>query len=186
MKRFVSILLALLLCLALVGCGSSAPSGHEAESNVPPRPKDSSFEFWIADSVELADFDGHDQIGGWFGAWEFLGTGYHAVTDEDGMNASRPDIYVTYVITAYPDYSSGALAVTKIAITDPAVTVYGLTVESPLEEWDAVFREMGYEIRDPFNTETLHLAEKDGFTFAYGDGMIRISAEVTNEQGIMF
>ncbi|MBQ2062090.1 MAG: hypothetical protein II458_05370 [Oscillospiraceae bacterium] len=172
MKKLLSLLFVLLICLSLAGCGKN--------SSTPLRPKDSSLEFWIADSVKLEDFSGHDEIAGWFGAFEYLGTGYRAVTDEDGMNASRPDIYVTYIITAYPDYSSGTLAVTGIEITDPAVTVYGLTVKSSPEEWDAVLREMGFEIRRS------GLAEKDGFRFSYSGGEIRISAEVTNKQGIVF
>lgn len=172
MKKLLSLLFVLLICLSLAGCGKN--------SSTPPRPKDSSLEFWIADSVKLEDFSGHDEVSGMFGGVQYLGTGYHAVCDEDGMNPSRPDACVLYTVTAYPDYSSGTLAVTGIEITDPAVTVYGLTVKSSPEEWDAVLREMGFEIRRN------GLAEKDGFRFSYGGGEIRISAEVTNKQGIVF
>ena len=178
MKKLFSILAALVICLSLVGCG--------AKSDAPPRPKDSQLEFWIAENVELEDFSGHDEIAGWFGAWEYLGTGYHAVRDENGMNASRPEIFVTYVITAYPDYSSPGLAVTQIVITDPAVKLYGMTVQSSLEEWDAVMREMGYEIRSPGSSGTRHVAEKGGFRFSYEKGMVHVSAEVTNKQGVIF
>lgn len=178
MKRLVSILLALLLCLGLSGCGD--------KSSVPPRPKDKAFEFWITEGVELEDFSGHDEVAGLFGGFQYLGKGYHAVFDENGMNASPPDIYVLYTITAYPDYSSGTLAVTTIEITDPAVTLYGLTVSSSLDEWDAVMREMGYEVSEVGSAGLYHSAKKGGFSFFYGDGSISISAEVTNREGIIF
>lgn len=185
MKRVLSALLVLLLCLGLTGCGSTAPAGEAETPYVPPRPEDGALEFWIADSVDGVDWSGHDPVPGWFGAWEYLGKGYHTVKDEAGRMDVRPDIYVTYVITRYPDYSSPGSAVTQIEITDPAVTLYGLTVNSPLEAWDAVMREMGYEITSSANG-VAHWAEKDGFHFAYGGGIIRIRADVANEQGIIF
>ena len=172
MKKILSLLFVLLICLSLAGCGG--------KSGVPPRPEDSPLEFWIADNVDGVDWSGHDEVGGWFGAWEYLGKGYHTVKDEAGAMDMRPDIYVSYIITAYPDYSSDTLAVTEIRITDPAVTVYGLTAASSAEEWSAVLRDMGYTIQRP------GLAEKDSFRFFYGYGELRIRAEVTNEQGIVF
>lgn len=197
MKKILSLLLVLLLCLGMAGCGNVAPAGqdndpaappqaHGVASGAPARPEDGTLEFWIAESVEWSDFNGHDEIADHFGAREFLGTGYRAVTDENGWNASRPDVFVSYIITNYPDYSSEGLAVSTIWITDPDVTVYGLTVDSSLEEWDAVMREMGYAVRVDGSNGQYHRAKKDGFSFFYGDGSICINAEVTNEQGIVF
>ena len=196
MKKLFSLLLALLICLGLAACGNAAPAGQDKDTAAPPqahdvapgapaRPEDGTLEFWITENVDGVDWSGHDEVSGWFGAWEYLGKGYHTVKDEAGEMDVRPDIYVTYVITRYPDYSSDTSAVTEIRITDPTVTLYGLSVNSSLEEWDTVMREMGYEITSSSNG-VAHWAEKDGFHFAYGGGMIRIRAEVTNEQGIVF
>ena len=177
MKRVLSALFVLLLCVGLFGCGQ--------KSNAPPRPRDSTLEFWITEDVGNVDFSDHDE-GGMFGGHMYLGKGYHTYRLEDGQGPMLPDIYVAYIVTAYPDYSSGGQFVTRIWITDPAVTVYGLTVDSSLEEWDAVMREMGYKVSSPEGSRVYHRAEKDGFSFFYGDGSLTISAEVTNKQGIVF
>ena len=39
----------------------------------PPRPKNTTLEFWICDDVSSVDWNGHDEITGWMGAREFLG-----------------------------------------------------------------------------------------------------------------
>lgn len=187
MKKVVSLLLALLLCLGLAGCGSGAVA-HKTVSGAPPWPEDSPLEFWITENVEDVDFSDYDE-GAMFGGHMYLGKGYHTYRMEDGQGPMLPDIYVAYIVTRYPDYSSPGSAVVEIRITDPAVKLYGLTVDSSLEEWDAVMGEMGYDIRDPGapgNSGIRHWAEKDGFLFSYGGGEISIRAEVTNKQRIIF
>ena len=46
----------------------------------PPRPKNTTLEFWICDDVSSVDWNGHDEITGWMGAREFLGKDYHMST----------------------------------------------------------------------------------------------------------
>ena len=186
MKRRIFALLILILCFGLLGCGSTAsPPAHEGVPGAPPWPEDCPLEFWITENVEGVDWSGHDELAV-FGTQEYLGAGYRAITDENGYNPYAPDVSVTYTVTPYPDYSSGGQFVTRIWITDPTVSVYGLTVESPLEEWDAVMKEMGYMVNTLADSSTSHRADKDGFSFFYGGGYICISAEVANEQGIVF
>lgn len=157
-----------------------------------PRPDDTSLEFWITENVENVDFSQHNEIYGWMGAREFYGKGYSSAKDEDG-NDVRPEHYVTYLITAYPDYADGGQYVTRIDITDPSVSVYGLTVNSTIEEYDAVFRKMGYVISvEERGVNTVFTATRAGITFELcirSDGSSRsltIKAEVTNRQGIVF
>ena len=90
-------------------------------------PKNTSLEFWITEDVKDRDWTGHDEIYGWMGAREFLGSGYKKNEDPTGSN-QHPEHYVSYVITAWPDYADGGEFVTDITITDPAVTVYCLDV----------------------------------------------------------
>ena len=56
----------------------------------PPRPKNTTLEFWICDDVSSVDWNGHDEITGWMGAREFLGKGYlemsRNVQSEDTQN----------------------------------------------------------------------------------------------------
>ena len=157
-------------------------------------PKDTTLEFWITENVKDQDWTGHDKIYGWMGAREFLGSAYKKNEDADGLD-QRPEHYVSYVITAWPDYADGGQFVTDIIVTDPAVKVYGLTIASTFEEFDAVFEPLGYELSWSEGAIQTRVATKDGVTFrltrAVDDNpnvvpQIRISAEVTNREGIVF
>jgi len=157
-------------------------------------PKNTSLEFWITEDVKDRDWTGHDEIYGWMGAREFLGSGYKKNEDPTGSN-QHPEHYVSYVITAWPDYADGGEFVTDITVTDPDVTVYGLTIESTYEEFDAVFEPLGYELSWSDGAIETRVATKNGITFrltrAVDDNpnvvpMFRISAEVTNHEGIVY
>ena len=157
-------------------------------------PKNTSLEFWITEDVKGRDWTGHDEIYGWMGAREFLGSGYKKNEDPTGSN-QHPEHYVSYVITAWPDYADGGEFVTDITVTDPDVTVYGLTIESTYEEFDAVFEPLGYELSWSDGAIETRVATKNGITFrltrAVEDNpnvvpIFRISAEVTNREGIVY
>lgn len=157
-------------------------------------PKNTSLEFWITEDVKDRDWTGHDEIYGWMGAREFLGSGYKKNEDPIGSN-QHPEHYVSYVITAWPDYADGGEFVTDITVTDPAVTVYGLTIASTYEEFDAVFEQLGYELSWSEGAIETRVATKDGITFrltrAVEDNpdvvpVFSITAEVTNREGIVF
>ena len=157
-------------------------------------PKNTSLEFWITEDVKDRDWTGHDEIYGWMGAREFLGSGYKKNEDPTGSN-QHPEHYVSYVITAWPDYADGGEFVTDITVTDPDVTVYGLTIESTYEEFDTVFEPLGYELSWSDGAIETRVAIKNGITFrltrAVDDNpnvvpMFRISAEVTNREGIVY
>ena len=157
-------------------------------------PKNTSLEIWITEDVKDQDWTGHDEIYGWMGAREFLGSGYKKNEDPTGAN-QHPDHYVSYVITAWPDYADGGEFVTDITVTDPDVTVYGLTIESTYEEFDAVFESLGYELSWSDGAIETRVAIKNGITFrltrAVDDNpnvvpMFRISAEVTNREEIVY
>lgn len=63
----------------------------------PPRPKNTTLEFWICDDVSSVDWNGHDEITGWMGAREFLGKDYHMSTQ-----GGKPNVRVSYLLTAWP------------------------------------------------------------------------------------
>ena len=174
--------------------GVDGPSNVTVTPSVGEMPENTSLEFWITEDVKDRDWTGHDEIYGWMGAREFLGSGYKKNEDPTGSN-QHPEHYVSYVITAWPDYADGGEFVTDITVTDPAVMVYGLTIESTYEEFDAVFEQLGYELSWSEGAIKTRVATKDGITFrltrAVEDNsdvvpQIRISAEVTNREGIVF
>ena len=149
---------------------------------IPPRPEDTTLEFWICDDGSRVDWREYDEIGGWFGAREFLGKDYRA-----GEQGERPPVRVSYLLTAWPDYADGGNYITTIEVTDPAVSVYGLTVESGPAEFERVMTSMGYKVE--WVTDSLQRAVRDGFIFSIYRGNapeLHISAEVGNREEIVF
>jgi hypothetical protein len=116
------------------------------------------------------------------GGWEYYGKGYVPTLDADGMQID-PEHCVVYTVTNYPDYSSASLCVTRITITDPAVKVYGLSLSSSFEEIKNTMTAEGFTVTE---SATAVRAEKDNVRFTFTKDEIMISAEVTNNLGIVF
>lgn len=154
------------------------------EEAIPPeRPEDTNLEFWIGQDMADVDFSSHDEVYGWFGAREYLGKGYQMLPGEDGEQ-QYPQHYVSYLIGAFPDESDGGSFVTRIKITDPNVTLYGLTTQSDEAEFAAVFIAMGYGVYEEYGR---CIAKKDGITFTLEmDAFITITAQVTNKECIIY
>ncbi len=182
MKRFLLIFVLLFVLLAFSAC-SKPPE-------IPPKSESKNLEFWITENVENADFSKHTEILGWFGARQFYGLGYAPAFDEYG-NETLPDVYVTYLISAWPDYADGGQYVTQIEFTDPKIEVFGLSVNSSFEEFERVFNELGYEVvSSEMGTVTERVASKDGISFALRKinekAVFSINAKVSNRENIIF
>jgi len=152
-------------------------------------PKNTSLEFWITQSVENVDWAGHEEITGWFGAREYLGRGYKKVSQGSGGD-QHPAHYVSYILTAWPDYADDGLYVTRIEVTDPTVTVCGLTVNTTYAEFKSTFEAFGFSVSCN-SLATAFTAEKDGITCRLDAApgvapRLIITAEVTNREGIVF
>lgn len=148
-------------------------------------------EFQITENVENTDFSQYKSVSGWMGAKEYYGKGYSPVTDSEG-NETKPEYYVTYLVSAYPDYADGGQYITRIEITDPTVLVHGITVESPFEEFEAVFKAMDYEtyISEHSSHVQYNAKSKDGISYTLyvssDTKKLTIQADVTNREGIQF
>ncbi len=182
MKRFL-LIFALIFALLTFSACTKTPE-------IPPKSESKNLEFWITENVENADFSKHTEILGWFGARQFYGLGYAPAFDEDG-NETLPEIYVTYLISAWPDYADGGQFVTQIEFTDPKVEVFGLSVNSSFEEFETVFEELGYEVvSSEMGTVTGRVASKDGISFSLQktneEVVFFIRARVTNRENIIF
>ena len=57
-------------------------------------PKNTTLEFWITENVKEQDWTGYDEIYGWMGEREFLGSAYKKNTDTDDSN-QYPEHYVS-------------------------------------------------------------------------------------------
>ncbi len=150
-------------------------------------------EFQITENVENTDFSGYKSVSGWMGAKEYYGKGYSPVTDSEG-NVTKPEYYVTYLVSAYPDYADGGQYITKIEITDPSVMVHGITVNSSFKEFEAVFKALGYtvSVAEKGGYVQYNAKNKDGISYTIylsnsnNRKKMTIQAEVTNSEGIIF
>ena len=148
----------------------------------PPAEPEHDLEFWIAEDVNDFDFSAYQQRYGIFGGYEYYGTGYVPTLDENGQQVD-PEHCVIYTVTNYPDYSSNSLCITRITITDPAVTVYGLSLSSAPEEIKATMTAEGFTVTESGKAVR---AEKGNIRFTFSGDSIIINAEVTNHFGIIY
>ncbi len=148
------------------------------------KPKDTNLEFWITQRVssESLHDNGYTFVPGVFGASMFYGSGYSPVEDEEG-NLKTPDIYVVYTITGYPDIT-GKETITEIVITDPTVTVYGLTMGSSEDEINQKMKKLGFKKKTLYSGE--HTYNKNNCSFAFSQTSIYIIANATNMFHVVF
>ncbi len=183
MKRILFVFTFVMSFILFVGCSSYA---NKLPDNPFDKPSDCDLEFWIGENVENVDFSAYDEIYGWFGAREYLGKGYVSQIDEDGVQIF-PLEYVSYIVSAYPDYADGGSCITGIKIFTSDFTVYGISINSSVEEFDNVFESMGYTVSSVGSSGMTHTAEKDGVTFTFdAKNSIRINVSISNREGIVF
>lgn len=181
MKKIFVCLLASVLTLITFVFSSCA------YSKVLKKPDDTSLEFWITDNVDSFDFSEHKEIYGVFGARKYYGKGYEPVYNEIDDTFEEPDHYVIYTISSYPDCSNKSKYVTRIEITDPNISVYGITCNSSLEEFERVFTELGCKIESTMYS-CIATYKKCNIALYNNSNKkeISISVEVTNKFGIVY
>lgn len=204
MKRLImSLILCLVALLAIFcGCGEKVLDrppemtdkvDDEKVLDRPPEIPDNvdevkTLEFWVGEKVEGSALEGHTLIVGMFGGYEYFGSGY---CDKDRFipwEDEYPEYYVTYTLTAYPDYSSGdSDTVTGIEITDPKVWVYGINCNCSVEEFAEAFSSIGCEVETGETGGTATYGKTTvSLTAVEGARALRISVEVTNKTGMDF
>lgn len=175
-KTFLLVTILVLTLGLCVGC----------TGKIPEKPDDTTLEFWIAEDVSSVDFSTHIARTGVFGAHEYFGYGYSPTVENDEQ--ILPQYYVIYTVGGYPDTSDSWNYITRIQITDPEVTVYGITCNSSLDEFDEVMKGLGYKIHE--DSDTMHTATlgkvRFGFVSYNGEGELSISVKVTNRKGIVY
>ncbi|MBO4540888.1 MAG: hypothetical protein J5736_02825 [Bacilli bacterium] len=195
MKAKAGLLFLSGLCLLLSSCFAGEPSStsilssEEEEDIYVERPEDTNLSFWITErptQEELREAE-CTFLPGMFGGQMWLDGRYEAVDagPERGY-VSEPDIHVVYTLAGYPD-AIDPFAVTHIDITDPEITVYGLSMRSTPEEVAQRMKGFADEIR-PVETDvgitTVCRIKKASFLFSQDS--IRILVPTTNETGIVF
>ena len=133
-KKVFAVMLVFVCLFLVVGC------------NKLPQPE-TNLEFWIAERVDDVDFSEFQIKQGMFGGYRYYGTGYLPSVDENGYQID-PECCVIYTVTSYPDYSSKALHVTRIEITDPEIKFYGLSLNSSKEEIKNIMEKNGFTVEE--------------------------------------
>ena len=152
------------------------------------RPEDTNLEFWITERPTSDEINakGCTYIPGCFGCSIFLGSKYSQI-EVDGKLV-LPETYVMYTLTGYPDLIDRS-AITGINIKDPSIYVYGLTIESSIEEITNRMLSLKFkkgETENLANGETYYYFHKNNCTFSFSSGRIGIGAHSTNKYGIIY
>lgn len=175
------ILLSLLLIISsifvFIGC---------ANDKILAKPEDTTLEFWIAQDVSNVDFSEYYPIIGMFGGSQYYGKGYEPISVDDEQVYIHPPC-VIYTITAYPDYADGGQFVTGIKITDPQISIYGITCNSTLQDFDKTFENLGCTIQDVGSSHVATYKKVKIALSSYNDSKtLTVWVEVTNNYGIVF
>ena len=204
MKKIIIVLLIISALFAAVGC--SSPDGKEPDDSGAVidvkddlnKPEGCELDFWICESVDVRDFSRCTEIFGITGGKEFVGSKYEVeVKQEDAVDVQiLPDEYVSYTLSAWPDYADfdeTGYHVTKIVITDPEISVHGVTTHSSRVEFRKTMTEAGFIIEDPVENGDSFIedASTPGGTFSIRfesgeEGKITVVAPVSNRDGIEF
>ena len=150
------------------------------------KPADTNLDFWITERAERQEFEekGCTLLPGWFGAAEYLDHRY--VAEESGDMAVAPAVHVTYLLSGYPD-TKDEWAVTRIHITDPEITVYGLTMNSTNTEIEGRMADMTDKFHYSEVNDVLHISFNVGkCVFDFSSSAINIGVATTNKEEIIY
>lgn len=135
MKKSLLIITVIVLALAVMLAGCNPLDN---------KPDDTLLKYWIKQNVKGEDvgtFCGLDEFGP---NTYYLAEGYKPLSvDNNGYDVELPEEYVIYTVGPYPDLSDHGEYITGIKITDPEVSVYGITVKSSFSDFVSVFENMG-------------------------------------------
>ena len=154
MKKLLAFLAGLLCTMLVLLCGCSS-------NEIPERPADTNLEFWIAEDVTGHKWDKNCVLAG----CGFVNY-YDRVVTIGEHGEMIPEHYVEYSLGVLSQCSRDVVYITRIKVTDPAIVMYGLTINSSYEEFDNVFQKMGYEITER-KEDGNHIAKKGNYSFRF-------------------
>ncbi|MCR5078942.1 MAG: hypothetical protein K6B65_03360 [Bacilli bacterium] len=171
-KKAVALLIPLFL---LPSCGESRFLDEPSETNL---------DFYLTEPFdeEKIKSRGATYLPGWFGASEFLDGRYTPIIETIGgfEQIAAPETKVTYLFCGYPDLSDAPRCV-QIYINDPSVFVYGLSLNSAVEEVDGKMKELSFVEEG----EGVYVKNGCFFTFSSKEIVMR-TPESTNKNNIVY
>jgi hypothetical protein len=169
-KAAISMIMALLLL--------SASSCSFSLNKYLDRPKETNLAYWITQTVTEDDFKDCTLMPSGFGMDVYLDGRYSGEIAEDN-SVILPDVYVCYSASGYPD-AVDHYCVTEIDITDPAINIYGLTMNSTTETVKKTMTSHGFRKLENGNYT------KNNVVFSFSKSRIYIHAPSTNKLGVMY
>ena len=147
---------------------------------IPNVTKQSTLDFYIGQNVDDVDFSEYEIRDLGFSAdyVMYYGKGYSATETGD-----TPKQCVWYAVSSYPNLENEEKHIKHIFISDPAVKLWGMTVNSSAEKFTATMMAKGFEIEK--RSTKYYIATKGNCTvsFSLKEKTIEINLLVTNENG---
>ena len=118
-KKIFCLNLFLMLLILLTSCNTKS-------LDVTKKPKDCSSSYWISDTINANELDQNLIYEKYEGSFEYLDPNYSFIIDENGSK-TFPVQCITYSISQFEE---GIWTITDVYITDPKITIYGLSMNS--------------------------------------------------------
>lgn len=158
-------------------------SGCSTESVCIEKPKDTNLKYWLTQSVTEKELSTMELVGYGYGTDVYLDNNYNLDSYKGPFNLEEDNIYVTYMVSRYPDISSTSFAIIGIEITDPSIHFYDISLLSSKEEICNRMKNLCYEYS---RTEDYYLWSNDKYKFIFQDNKINLYAKVTNKNNIIY
>ena len=165
-------MIALILLLCTVTLMFSSCGSEKIE-----KPADANFEYWILDKPDMSNCTELYISGN--KVHHYLDNGYKAEVSENG-NLVAPKVAVIYCVHKYPFTDWGVVwRIDSIRVTDPNVSVWGLTINSTREEFVEVMIDLGFEFHSEGEKYICFSFDKNYVGLRYGE-RITISYDIPN------
>ena len=144
MKKITNFLcLTMIACILFVSCDFLENKEYGLDDFLDyymEKPNDWNYDFWIGDSVAGKDLSSY--------RFRIIGISFF-----DNSIAQKDNEYIEYYITTCKYENIVFRYISKIIVTDPNVTVHGLTLKSDSDEWQEWLSAMEYKISTGLNDE---------------------------------
>lgn len=180
--------------MLLAACKKEEPVQIKEEKLPFPRPEECTLDFWINENVDEVDFSGYtkgedlsafdfsgySQLEKQKGDEKYIGSKYSTEALEDG-GIAYPAACVEYTVS---QNTNGNKVISKIEITDPEVSIYGISTNSSFNDFDKVFTGLGYRVRIAGEHGELYWVEKDGIKITFEENRIMLMVVEKNTETV--
>lgn len=143
-------------------------------SSVLTKPSDAAISFWIDDEVSDSEKAKMTYISNCLGGiGEYLDSAYSAT--KDGDDYVLPKVHVSYMLTKKDDLTKEGNVVTAISISDPSITVYGLSMSSTEDEVTAKMESLSFTLDCQECTGSARIWSKGNCSIYFGTNGIGVA-----------